>query len=240
MCIINCLHVSAYDFIENGIAYNILKDGTLSVTHKWPQGWTLTNRDRNLTYKGEISIPVTVIHNSKKYKVSQIGSYAFYDCEHLNSLTIPEGIHKIEFNAISADFALTSLHIPASVKKLEPGFLWLCPNLKDITVAKNNNHYMSQGNCIYNKKMTELIYVCSSLKAYTFPASVSSVWDHAFFASQIKRLVIPETVKYIGGWAFKGETIGKIICKAKLKKLPGSQNYLVSSGQELPDWAYKN
>lgn len=227
--------VSAYDFIENGIAYNILKDGTLSVTHKQKEGWTLTTDNTSLTYRGDIIIPAQVVHSGKKYKVTEIGSYSFYDCQSLKSVTIPEGIRKIDFEAFLQNFgALNSIHIPASVVNLVPGFINMCPNIVNVTVAPNNKNYTSEGNCIYNKKKTHLIFVSSKLRNYIFPPTVNTIVDYAFTQSTIKKLVIPSTVKYIGGRAIQFGTIGQIVCKGKLKKLPGSEDCDPTS--ELPFW----
>ena len=232
---ISVFPLSAYDFIKDGIAYNILEDGTLSVTHKQPEGWEMPDIDQSLSYTGNIEIPAFVIHEGKKYKVSKIGAYAFYDCKSLESVKIPEGIENLGFFAISYNDNITSLHIPSSVLKLTPGFLYRCPNLSELTVSPDNKNYISEGNVIYNKDMTQVILVSPKLRVYEFPPTVKSVVDYAFNFSSIKRLIIPETLTHIGGRSFVTTMIGDIVCNKKLEHLPGSRKW--SRTGDLPLWA---
>lgn len=232
--ILSFLHtpIIAYDFMENGIAYNILKDGTLSVTHK--QNKATPDYSPETAYKGDLVIPAFVVHNEKKYMVSEIGKNAFYGSQGVTTLKISEGIKRIKGNAISY-LNITSLTIPASVVELTPGFEFYCLKLSNLTVSSKNPKYKSADNCIYNKKMTQLILVATALKVYKFPSSVKSVQDYAFNCSTLNRLVIPNTLEYIGGQSFFMSDIGRIVCKKKLKKLPGSKKY--NDLQDLPLWA---
>lgn len=222
----------AYDFMEDGIAYNILKDGTLSVTHK--QDKASLDFEPDSAYKGNVVIPASVVHKGKKYLVSEIGENAFFGSKNMLSLIIPEGIKRIKKKALSY-LNITSLAIPASVVELTPGFEFKCPKLAKITVSPRNGNYKSLDNCIYNKDMTQLILVATAIKVYKFPASVKSVVDYAFNCSTLKRLVIPDTLEYIGGESFFMSDIKNIICKKKLKRLPGSARY--NKQFELPLWA---
>lgn len=226
----------AYDFIENGIAYNLLKDGTLSVTNKQPDGWWKGNFKDDLAYKGDIKIPSEVTHKGKKYKVTEIDYYAFHLCQNLNSVSLPEGLKIIREKAFDINHeSLKSIHIPASVEMLEPGCFFRLHGLSEITVSPKNKHYKSEGNCIYNKDMTQLILVCPKSRAYKFPPTVTSAVDYAFSGTSINKLIIPSTLTHIGGNTIDPMTIKTIICKKNLKKLPGSKQYV--NGTDLPEWA---
>ena len=234
MLLIANMPVLAYDFIENGFAFNILKDGTLALTNKAKDFSFDKAMDQALAYKGAVVVPASVTHSGKKYRVSTIGRNAFYDCRAVTSVNISEGITKIDRDAFYY-CSMTSLTLPASVSKLTPGFLHQCPKLSTITVSPQNRYYKSQGNCIYNKTMTQLIFVSPVLKMYKFPASVSSVADYAFTGSKIKRLVIPATLTHIGGQSFYSSNIKEIVCDRHLKKLQGSEDFM--AGCPLPVWA---
>lgn len=225
----------SYDFIENGIAYNILKDSTLSVTHKQKEENKWTNTDHSLTYTGDIVIPASVKHNGRKYKVTEIGNCAFYDCKDLTSIIISEGIKRLRGFSIAYCYRISSINIPASVSKIYYGFIFDCRSLSTITVSAGNKYFTAEANCLYNKKMTTLILVSPTLKEYKFPPSVKDVADYAFNASTITRLIIPDTVNRIGGRSFLGIRIGDIICNKKLEFLPGSHQFV--PGMDLPPWA---
>ncbi len=232
MLVCTQLSVFAYDFIEKGIAYSILKDGTLSVTNKLKKDDD--EKDQSLAYKGNVVVPATVSHSGKLYKVSTIGRYAFNMCKSLESVKISEGVSVIEQEAFIFS-SLTSLSIPASVSKLAPLFISCCSRLSDIRISPDSRFFKSEGNCIYNKTMTELIFVDPSLKRYQFPATVRSVADFAFAGSKIKKLKIPNTITHIGGQAFELNHIQDIECHKVLKKLPGSLDW--TDKVPLPFWA---
>lgn len=70
--------------------------------------WTVT----------ECTIPVTVSHDDKTYNVITIGESAFYGCDKLVKITLPDGLKTISKNAFKHCYALTSIDIPASVETI--------------------------------------------------------------------------------------------------------------------------
>lgn len=226
------LTVSAYDFVENGIAYNILKNNTLEVTSL--NGNDGTDKKKDVQYKGNLIIPSTVSHDGKTYKVTEIGKYAFYDDTELTSVKIPEGIKTIHSYAFCYN-DIKSLQIPASVTSLIPGFVYNSPNLTQITVSPQNKNYVSEGNCIYDKKKSILILVAPGSLSYTFPSTVKKVVDYAIDCPRMNKLVVPKTVVSIGGKAIKISSPANIVCRHKLKHIPGSEDF--AKGNELPFWA---
>ena len=83
------LSAEAYDFEAGGIYYNITSetDKTVEVTSG--------------SYAGDIKIPSTVNNGGKTYTVTSIGDDAFYWCNILTSITIPDGVTSIGNNAFS-------------------------------------------------------------------------------------------------------------------------------------------
>ncbi|MBR1498380.1 MAG: leucine-rich repeat domain-containing protein [Bacteroidaceae bacterium] len=83
--------VSAYDFKaenEDGVTiyYNI--DGTNAI---------VTSGDGE--YVGDVKIPATVVAGGITYRVTTIGSKAFYNCQSLTSIEIPSSVTSIGSNA---------------------------------------------------------------------------------------------------------------------------------------------
>ena len=61
------VNAHAYDFLSNGIFYNVLseEDGTVEVTGE------------HIIYSGNIVIPDSVLNDGRIYTVTSIGDYAF-------------------------------------------------------------------------------------------------------------------------------------------------------------------
>ena len=82
----------AYDFVSNGIYYNITNstNKTVEVTYK----------DTNYnSYSGSVSIPSTVTNSGTTYSVTSIGSYAFQDCSGMTNVHIASTITSIGYAA---------------------------------------------------------------------------------------------------------------------------------------------
>ena len=85
------------------IYYNYINDGTeLEVTSGG-------------SYTGAVNIPSVVTYENKTMSVTSIGEYAFYECYHLTSVTIPNSVTIIGEAAFRECNSLTSVTIPNSV-----------------------------------------------------------------------------------------------------------------------------
>ena len=62
-------------------------------------------------YSGEVVIPESVEHEGAAYSVTSIGSYAFYYCSGLTSVTIGNSVTSIGERAFNDCSGLTSVHI---------------------------------------------------------------------------------------------------------------------------------
>lgn len=83
----------------NGLYYNVLSDGTASVTFS----------DDPSEYTGDVAIPSSVVLDGKTYPVSQIGLYAFSGCTSLKSVSIPASVTSIERNAFYGTSSLKTI-----------------------------------------------------------------------------------------------------------------------------------
>ena len=91
LAVLSCIvgtNAWAYDFVADGIYYNITsaEDLTVEVTY---------GPSTQISYSGDVVIPATVEHDSKTYSVTRIGNSAFSYCTSLTSVVIPESVTEI-------------------------------------------------------------------------------------------------------------------------------------------------
>ena len=140
--------------------------------------------------------------------VTEIADNAFYQCEKVNEVHIPDGVVTIGKCAFSYT-NLTSLHLPASIRNIEAPvyqslykespFEWNL-HMLSITVDKNNPVYDSREDCnaIIETSSNRLILGCIN----TFiPDSVSIIGNGSFYGLE-GTLKIPKGVKEIEPFAF--------------------------------------
>ena len=178
----------AHDFEKDGIYYNILSetDRTVAVTYYY------YNNGYYNYFSGNLIIPAKVIYNGKTYTVTSIGEYAFYDCDGLTSVTIPNSVTSIGDCAFEACYGLTSITIPNSVTSIGAGAFRYCYGLTSITIP---NSVTSIGDYAFRG--------CYSLTEVTIGNSVTSIGDYAFSDCYgLTQVTIPNSVTSIGESAF--------------------------------------
>lgn len=122
--------VSAYDFMANGIAYNIVSSAnkTLEVTSKTSSS---AGSDGSSNYSGNVVINEKVYYSGADYTVIGIGEQAFKN-SFISSLKLPETLTYIKKEAFTTCFSLSELSIPASVTEIGASCFWVCPDLKKV------------------------------------------------------------------------------------------------------------
>lgn len=118
-----------YDFEENGIYYYIKGDNTVAVTFEY---YAIGGLVPYSAYFGDVTIPPTVSHDGKTYRVTAIGYGAFFDSE-VTSVTIPNSVISIGELAFYDCHLLTSVTIPNSVTSIDNGAFAYCNRLLDVT-----------------------------------------------------------------------------------------------------------
>lgn len=220
----------AQSFEQDGIYYTILRNDfgeyvsaavdEISADKELPSG-NLVIPD-SVSYEG-INYPVTLIQMGAFSYINrwisvtlpttleEIGSSAFYKCTGLTSINFPENLVEIGNYAFAGCINLKSIHIPAKVKNIgliKDNTYKLtafdgCSGLESITVDENNKWFSSPDNC--NAILTgDGKYFAFGSKNSTIPASVKYIMTKAFAGSDIKEVVIPESVTDIFESAFDG------------------------------------
>ncbi|MDD7255414.1 leucine-rich repeat domain-containing protein [Bullifex porci] len=125
--------------------------------------------------------------------VTSIGSFAFFNCVLLNSVTIPSSVNSIGSYAFSHCTGLTSITIPDSVKEIGSS-AFLISGLTSITIPEGVTSIEDS-----------TFSGCNDLTSITIPSSVTSIGNCAFFGcTKLTSIKIPERVTSIGEKAFSG------------------------------------
>ena len=157
--------------------------------------------------------------------LKEIGNSAFYNCNSMKEIVIPEAVHSIGASAFSGCSALESINIPSNVGYIGEGVFSTCRALKNIDVADSNTYCSKEGNIIYYKNSTAVLWVSSDIKGdVRLKEGLLSIGEYAFSdCVNITTIDIPESVVEIGYSAFAGCTgLTEITLPNEVKTLPSN------------------
>ncbi len=126
--------------------------------------------------------------------VTSIGYCAFFDCDSLTSITIPDSVTSIGMGAFVYCESLTSITIPNSVTSIGDSAFYRCESLMSITIPDDITFIGD-----------EAFAFCRNLTSITIPDGVTSIGMGAFSdCSSLTSITIPDSVTSIGEDAFYG------------------------------------
>lgn len=135
----------------------------------------------------------TSIENCTLHENTQIiSSRAFYGCDNLTNILIPNNVKQICSYAFASS-GLQSIVIPSNIHTIdEYTFAW-CSRLSGVIFADNSSL----------KEIRKSAFdTCSFLRIIELPNSLEVIGDSAFSWCSIENLTIPANVKHIGNNAF--------------------------------------
>lgn len=205
----------------DGLTFKLSADGTY---------YTLVLVDKDIA--GDVVIPA--IYNSLPVKAIEKG--AFYECELVTSVVIPEGIESIAANAFRGCTALVSVVIPegvseigafafygcealvgaslpVSLETLGTAAFANCSSLIGIRVDDKNTVYRTVNGILYTADMLTLLqYPAGNANAHlTVPYFVETISEYAFAGARIDTVALPESVKTVCSHAFIGSSVKNIV-----------------------------
>ncbi len=140
----------------------------------------LLTKTNQTTYKGE-----SILVFTEDITLNDFNSYGEASYPEVKEIIVAEGVTRFDWNLILRNFFpnLENISISSTVSeiyfytKLYESFDLKYDKLKTIKVSEDNAYYTAKDNCLYNKKMTELIQypVGSPNNTYIMPDSVESI-----------------------------------------------------------------
>lgn len=186
------------------------------------------------TYKG---LPVTSLgssafHSCKNIErvvflgnnLKRVGSMAFFNCEKLESIELPEGVTTIASHAFTNCANLKSISLPSTARYIGLSSTYLspvrgCPKLESVTVAENNPYIKTESGCVIEKETNAVLFGTANA---VIPDYVTEIKRCAFTGSGIEKIRIPASVSKIERTAFNS-------CK-KLKEVIFENGELTTLG----------
>ena len=170
-----------------------------------------------IKYGGNISIPGQIEYGGITYSVYQIGSHAFYECADLKSVTLGEGIEYIDAYAFYNCPNLERITFSSTMNSFDTGnpVFVRCPKLEIVTTPKTSESqryyfYTHDGalyrHCYYSaytgtfRKETEALSWLpeKTTGVFAIKDGVEVIDDFSLSLTGIDKIIIPESVKYIG------------------------------------------
>lgn len=128
----------AYDFavpVQGGnTLYFSYADGGVAVVHPNTStspaaGWNGYPRP-----VGALTIPATVEHDGVSYNVVMVALYAFYNCDAITSVTVPEGVEALYGSAFRGCSALAAVALPSTIDTISDYVFYGCDALQSVAI----------------------------------------------------------------------------------------------------------
>ena len=184
----------------NGIIYKILSEDNKTVYVKGVETSDIT--------KANILSNVTI--NGEKYNVTSIGELAFFKCEKLVEVSIPNTINTINQYAFLSCTSLKEVTIPGSVPSLRSFAFNDCTSLEKVVYEEGCRRMSNNGGAFLR---------CTNLKEIVLPKSMSVYQFNSYFFDGIGKDVVVKIREDCVNWIKELEKIevGEEGNKQKLK-----------------------
>lgn len=156
-------------------------------------------------YAGE-DANVVIPETYRGKPVAGISGYAFWNCEGLQQITIPDSVTTIGDAAFSGCCNLTKIAIPTGVTHIADNLFYGCTALREVILPAGVTDIGASA-----------FSGCSALAAVALPEGVITIGKDAFYlCTGLTQVTVPATVTQIGASAFYG-----CVALAQLSELAG-------------------
>ncbi len=159
---------------------------------QWAQIEFVDSTANPIYYAKKLYINGGLVTQANITTATKINSSAFYNCNSLTTITIPNSVTSIGGHAFFGCSSLKSITIPNSVTSIGASAFYNCDSLTSVTIG---NSVTSIGGYAFHN--------CDSLTSITIGSGVTSIGDWAFYnCDSLTSITIPNSVTSIGNWAF--------------------------------------
>ncbi|MBQ3078251.1 MAG: leucine-rich repeat protein [Clostridia bacterium] len=176
--------------------------------------WTLDGDTLTVTGSGPIpdraKLPDTARVVILEDGITEVGSYAFYWCRSLESVTLPDSVTRIGEGAFVDCSRLASVRMPARLSVLEKCAFNGCSSLTEIIIPDG-----------VREIAYETFVACRALQSVSLPAGLTAIGERAFDGcEQLPSLILPEGLTQIDDRAFyECSSLKEIVFPASLLRI---------------------
>lgn len=125
-------------------------------------------------------------------KVSEIGSYAFYDCDRLVTVCLPAEVGKVGDYVFGECESLTTIDFAMTkIEKIEGFSFFNCEVLQEVRLPESLTDICDSA-----------FAGCTALKNINLPEGLRQIGDNAFLGCGLEQISIGRSVRRIGDFAF--------------------------------------
>ncbi len=129
--------------------------------------------------------------------ITSIGAAFFYQCTNLTSVTMPNSLKLINYEAFRGCASLETIEIGAGVEKIMGRWATECTKFNYISVAAGNSNYTSIGGVLYTSDLRILVCFPEALNTieYVIPeGTVYAATDALYHLRLVQSITIPTTM----------------------------------------------
>ena len=139
--------------------------------------------------------------------LKDIGEMAFENCVLLENVDIPDTVESIGPYAFAKCAALKSIDLPESAKFIGDGLTAMCTELEQITISENNDDYMVIDGALYGKIPEDdrlRLIACPAALTGSFSVceGTKTICSDAFSSSRLSEVLLPDGLEIIKNYAF--------------------------------------
>lgn len=139
--------------------------------------------------------------------------------ESVKSIALPEGLETIGQYAFAAT-GISSIAFPSTVRSIGESCLADTRNLNEITVNEANPYYTVVDGVLYDKDISNLIKVTVGHTSLSIPKTVKTIDSNAINQTNMRTLIIPNTVEYLKRYAIRNnEKLKTLVIGSSVKEI---------------------
>ena len=227
------------------VQWTLDSDGKLTVSGTGEMGWMWYAEDADGVVTGfawashRDEIRTAVIEEG----VTSVGSFMFYDCENLVSVSIPSSVTKIGQGAFSYCKILSELNIPDTVTEIESELARESESLTTVHLPSGltaiPDYAFSGCKALKSAPIPDSVtmigkdafYKCYALEGVRLPKGILSIGEYAFYyCMKLSNIELPEGLRRIGAWAFSNCSLESVVIPSSIREI---ENGAFSDNRDL-------